>query len=380
MKKIYSLFIALFALVGMANALTYNVTVPAGTHTCYIVGENVGWNNFTEMTKVDDTHYTITLADATNAQGYKYCSGPDWAYVEKDANGAEIGNRSYAANDVVAKWASVYAPGAAITYVTFEVWINFGNEAPTIWWWGAGSKCPNAENQSYSWPGPQMEPAGVAGWYKWTFTDVQSDLGVHVKIAGDAIGEQTFYDKVCLDASGAQTDCPSTEPTQPGTDPNQPGTDPNNPNVDPESTMYYLSGYIDGVDVNNVAVSSDGTFEYSFAQESYVFILEQPVGVAGVEYFTADWQGTDKRQCTLYTMAALTAMGKPNNKFYVPAGTTKLYYAKNSDGTMTISLDPLGTAVENVRTTSPATKTVVNGQLIITRNGVRYNATGARVK
>ena len=155
------------------EGIVFTVTVPEGTPACYIAGNLNTWS-FTEMTKVDDTHYTITLTDATNAQGYKYCSGPDWAYVEKDANGAEIGNRSYAANDVVAKWASVYAPGAAITYVTFEVWINFGNEAPTIWWWGAGSKCPNAENQSYSWPGPQMEPAGVAGWYKWTFTDVQS--------------------------------------------------------------------------------------------------------------------------------------------------------------------------------------------------------------
>jgi hypothetical protein len=64
----------------------------------------------TEMTKVDDTHYTITIEGATTAMKYKYCAGPGWAYVEKDANGGEVGNRTYAENDVVASWAAVYTP------------------------------------------------------------------------------------------------------------------------------------------------------------------------------------------------------------------------------------------------------------------------------
>ena len=81
MKKIFTLFSACICAMSMF-ALTYNVTVPTGTKACYIAGEMNGWSQV-EMTKVDDTHYTIDVADATDAMKYKYCSGPSWAYVEK---------------------------------------------------------------------------------------------------------------------------------------------------------------------------------------------------------------------------------------------------------------------------------------------------------
>ena len=105
MKKLFSFVCALVCAMSLSAAVTYSVQVPAGTNTCYICGNCTGWKH-TEMTKVDDTHYTITL-ETTNQEGYKYCSGPDWAYVEKAADGSEIKDRTYAANDVVAKWASV---------------------------------------------------------------------------------------------------------------------------------------------------------------------------------------------------------------------------------------------------------------------------------
>ena len=89
--------------------LTYNVTVPAGTNACYIAGEMNSWSHV-EMTKVSDTHYTLEIAGATQAMKYKYCSGPDWAYVEKTATGEELQDRTYSANDVVATWAAVYDP------------------------------------------------------------------------------------------------------------------------------------------------------------------------------------------------------------------------------------------------------------------------------
>ena len=89
--------------------LTYNVTVPAGTNACYIAGEMNSWSHV-EMTKVSDTHYKLEIAGATQAMKYKYCSGPDWAYVEKTATGEELQDRTYSANDVVAAWAAVYDP------------------------------------------------------------------------------------------------------------------------------------------------------------------------------------------------------------------------------------------------------------------------------
>ena len=91
------------------SGLTYNVTVPAGTSACYIAGDMNGWN-FTEMTKVNNTHFTITIEGATTDMTYKYCSGPAWEYVEKDAYGSEISARTYSTNDVVESWANIYQP------------------------------------------------------------------------------------------------------------------------------------------------------------------------------------------------------------------------------------------------------------------------------
>ena len=109
--------------------LTYNVTVPEGTNTCYIVGDMNSWT-FTEMTKTDDTHYTITIEGAKKTHGYKYTSGADWGYVEKDANGNELGNRTYVdGNDVVAKWAAVFDPDAVEQELTYSVTVPEGTYA-----------------------------------------------------------------------------------------------------------------------------------------------------------------------------------------------------------------------------------------------------------
>lgn len=140
MKRLFTLAIALMSmfaalqLVSAANVV-FNVTVPSPTYQCWLVGSFNGWNNNQiQMTKVDDTHYTVTLDEATWASGvtkdnvqYKYCSGGgDWAYVEKTADGSELpNNRVYTGtitndkgvtytgtngNDVVEKWALVYNP------------------------------------------------------------------------------------------------------------------------------------------------------------------------------------------------------------------------------------------------------------------------------
>jgi len=129
MKKIFTFAIALlsmFATTQLATAATgvFNVTVPAGTYQCWIMGNYAGisWPiaKATQCTKVDDTHYTVTLDDATFTDGitlatfqYKYLSGDDWSYVEKNADGSELAaNRTYTAGgaDVVVKWAAVYNP------------------------------------------------------------------------------------------------------------------------------------------------------------------------------------------------------------------------------------------------------------------------------
>ena len=114
---------------GEIAKLTYYVEVPEGTNDCYIAGEMNGWT-LTQMNKVDDRHYTITIEGATTAHTYKYASGPDsdWKYVEVKEDGSDVSNRTYNANDVVEKWKAVYDPSAP----TYDYYIvgSFNGDDP----------------------------------------------------------------------------------------------------------------------------------------------------------------------------------------------------------------------------------------------------------
>jgi len=145
MKRIFTFAIALMSLFVTAKAATavFNVTVPEGTNACYMVGNFNSWNNVgKKCTMVDATHYSITLDESTfdiyqtvqitlaNLE-YKFLSGSgDWAYVEKDATGAEISNRKFTASpttDIVVKWASVWKDVPPIPgYQTIDVLVPAG--------------------------------------------------------------------------------------------------------------------------------------------------------------------------------------------------------------------------------------------------------------
>lgn len=109
--------------------LNFNVTVPATTdatgRSVYIAGflDRLDgglpqWNpGGVALTRVDATHWTITLTGKESVQiEYKYALG-DWNFVEKDGSCSEIGNRqltlSYGAtgvmniNDTVGNWRNV---------------------------------------------------------------------------------------------------------------------------------------------------------------------------------------------------------------------------------------------------------------------------------
>ncbi len=88
----------------------FNVSVPAGTDACYLVGSMNSWavDDPIEMTMVDATHYTYQAGTDLTGAEYKYVHGDDWAYVEKKADGGEMSNRVVNAavmNDEVARWA-----------------------------------------------------------------------------------------------------------------------------------------------------------------------------------------------------------------------------------------------------------------------------------
>jgi len=89
--------------------------------TIYIVGSYCGWgfdNAATSTVKTEDgrKYAEFELQIAEFPLEYKYTVGPDWKYVEKDAEGNEIGNRVIESMpegvviDTVAKWAGIPTP------------------------------------------------------------------------------------------------------------------------------------------------------------------------------------------------------------------------------------------------------------------------------
>ena len=223
MKKIFTLFAALVCVMSM-SAVTYNVTVPAGTKACYIAGEMNEWKH-QEMTKVDETHYTITIAEATTAMGYKYCSGPGWAYVEKDASGNEIGDRAYSAEDVVAKWAAVYEPSATPEEPKEEKDITVKAKVPATW---------TNTITAWVWPtggaGKEVTPAKEGEWY--VYTEKCSELNIIFKNGTGWNGDInqtvdiTISESTCVEitaGTGKATytivDCEDNPGEEPGDDP-----------------------------------------------------------------------------------------------------------------------------------------------------------------
>lgn len=141
--------------------VTYTVTVPAGTNACYIAGEMNNWTH-EEMTRVDSTHYTLTISGATQSQKYKYCSGPNWAYEEKQAGcTAAVSDRTYSAADVVACWAAVYVPAAPTQDVTIKVKVPAAWTTPKIHFWG---------DKNSAWPGENMVQEGE--WWVYKFEQI----------------------------------------------------------------------------------------------------------------------------------------------------------------------------------------------------------------
>ena len=110
----------------------FNVTVPYGTHVCYIAG-SPSWEHL-KMQKVDDTHFTLTT-DELDGLAYKYCAGDTWTFVEKLADGAHPDDREYAESDVVVAWNAIQDPEITILELEDDAaYANWGGDwrMPTI--------------------------------------------------------------------------------------------------------------------------------------------------------------------------------------------------------------------------------------------------------
>ena len=117
-----------------AKALVYTAVVPEGTKACFIAGSMTDWSQVQMDQDADEpTIFTIDIPDATVADGYKYCCGPGWAYVEKNAEGGEISDRAYPDDgmniDFVETWAMEWDPDAVEKDYTLNVTVPEGTFA-----------------------------------------------------------------------------------------------------------------------------------------------------------------------------------------------------------------------------------------------------------
>lgn len=204
------------------------------------------------------------------------------------------------------------------------------------------------------------------------------------KLTCKVAGSYDFYIKLSMNAGdlvyiGPGENCGDDPGTDPGTDPGQ-STVEGNP-------RYYYKGWIDGEDVepSEATIFDHGIAEIEFSEIAALFVLYQVDGQEGVQYMTPEW--IDGPRHTTLSIGG----GGGYNKWNCPLGTTTLYLYDNGDGTLEISADPIpgkkladpqpaGNAVENVKTDMRITKTIENGQVVLIKDGVRYNLLGAQLQ
>ena len=345
------------------TGVTYNVTVPVGTKACYIAGEMNSWS-FTEMTKIDDTHYTVTLAEATEAMGYKYCSGPGWAYVELTEEDGEVANRTYAANDVVVKWASIYDPANTPTPgeakdITIKAKVPATwTETITAWVWPTGE------------PGKAVTPTKEGEWY--VYTEHCSELNIIFRNGEDwsinpnQTVDITVSESTCIEiiagtdkATYTIVDCEDNPGEEPGDD----------PVITPTDATYVLMG-VGGDWETGIAFTRNeaNTLEEEYMLLDQVISEGDAVKVVGIVDGVATYYNTVDEASVSHTLSEdfqNIVLAPGIYDFYFKVASQVIYIGAS-----------LPSAVDNVTVEGKAVKVIRNGQMYILRDGVMYNAVG----
>ena len=361
---------------GEPLGLTYNVTVPAGTYACYIAGEMNGWSQ-QEMTKVDDTHYTITIVGATTAMKYKYCSGPARDYEELNADGSPVADRTHSENDVVAKWKKVYNPNPTVD----------PEPDPTYDYYVVGTF------NSWANPDPNHGMTLVGDVYKATVTlNVGANMlkvtnGTWDNAKGfSAMGAE--YEEVSNDTQDGNILITLTE-----------GKDvvvvynattgkvtfeglTEKVVVTPDVITYVLMG-VGGDWTIGIALTKNETAEY----EEYVLLGQEIAEGDAVKVVTLV-NGVAKAWCGNVDEYSVEHSADDMGNIVLAPGKYDFYFKVNDPATADddiIYIDgeaypEVPTALDNIDATVAPVKAIVNGQLVITKDGVQYNAQGAIVK
>ena len=359
--------------------LTYNVTVPAGTYACYIAGEMSGWSQ-QEMTKVDDTHYTITIVDATTAMKYKYCSGPAWDYAEIKADGTAVADRTYSENDVVAKWAKVYNPNPTVD----------PEPDPTYDYYITGTLAGG-------WDPKQQGLEKDGEFYKATFTELNAGEYEFKITAGDWEHQWNYSN---LGAAYEEVSQGVDNEGNPNGNIKIVTEEAKNITVifDAIAGKITLEGLTEKVVVisyvlmgvgsdwtTGIALTKNETAEYG---EEYVLLDQEILEGDAVKVVTLI-NGVPTYYCgAVEIVSPVKFEFDENGNIVLLPGKYDFYFKVNDpttyeDDAMYITGEAypeVPTAIDNVDTAVAPAKAIVNGQLVIVKDGVKYNAQGAVVK
>ena len=374
--------------------LTYTVTVPAGTEKCYIIGAFAAsnWKTFVEMDKVtgEDNKFTITITGAKDTDGYKYTRGEGWEYVEVKENGEGIDNREWTANDVVAKWADIisyvlmgvngdWTDGIALTqnpnnsseYMLLNQTITRATDAikvVTLTNGEASAWCGDVEDGSDATYTTDDRGNIVLEDGIYDFYFKVNDSKIYIDQTAYVRNVTNTYGTICLPYASASTT---------------------------GATFYRVAGketgkvYLESVDALEAGVPY--IFEKTANQIKVVYTgdkVNAPVntdanGLYGTftdntEVAVGNYILKENKLC----QAAATCYVNANRAYLVmsevPAGAPQQMPGRRYIG-MSVQGENEATGVEDLFTTDAPVKVIENGQLIIIRDGVKYNVQGQKL-
>lgn len=384
--------------------LTYTVTVPTGTEKCYIAGEMTSWS-FQEMTPTANANeFTITIDGATTAHKYKYACGDGWAYVEKKADGSELdADRTYNANDVVAKWAEpakCYLMGIGGDWTTGIEMEEDGDQFKLL--------CqPIAESEQFKFKYGDTWTTDVENYDANGVAWVESYPGSGQYNITLPAGNYDFYYKKNENKVWIGVCTPATPETYTRTvTPGNYGTIclPYASSSYTGAEFYEVSWlqksgetpvnlYLDQLaDGNQLVAGKPYIFRATSSELTVTYTGEAVAApVPGANGLTGSFDAIPAEGVLTgnYVIAqnkfwtATAEASAPANRAYINAAIVPTTEPAKVPGRRRVSLGAAGenaeTGVDNIITTDAPVKVIENGQLIIIRNGEKHNVQGQKL-
>ena len=423
-------------LTPVTTTLTYKVKVPAGTDECYIAGPCNSWD-FRKMTREGTTDvFTIEIVGAKETDEYKYACKANWDYAEvreADENG-NSNRKTWTALDEVTAWNkpvvyTYYLMGVNDDWATgIEMVVNSGNGSEVMltcqpvnakvkikrvgddgseYWYGGNSlkTADGSLGTNTSTDGGDGNIALATGIYNFYFNTTDGKLWIGA--ATNCVFELGDGDNSNVLVNGVTVDLKVTRSFASG-------------------TLYTLvlpfamnNTTVTGIfgddvelyDFTSLSENTSGELILSFTKQA------TPAIVAGTPYLIkpeTDANGFDLTSVTINTattpvaqtygtttitmqpVLSAAAEDKTNGESqYWLAADNNLYNNIVSIKGLRVIFDVqttmanvraraafnenVETGVEDLFTTDTPVKVIENGQLIIIRDGVKYNVQGQKL-